>query len=107
MAGPSLGGYIGATWDPRWSFLVSSGIGILAMGIGSTIKESIKVKQTEGSILKSVNPIRFTKLFSNLAMAKLCVTFSLMDAAQVGFFPLFLRFSRGKSRNCPFFRAFY
>ena len=23
-----------------------------------------------------------------------------------GFFPLFLRFSRGKCRNCPFFRAF-
>ena len=26
---------------------------------------------------------------------------------QVGFFPLFLRFSIGKCRNCPLFRAFY
>ena len=26
---------------------------------------------------------------------------------QVGFPPLFLRFSIGKCRNCPFFRAFY
>jgi hypothetical protein len=25
----------------------------------------------------------------------------------VGFFPLFLRFFNRKSRNCPFFRAFY
>ena len=26
--------------------------------------------------------------------------------SQVGFSPLFLRFSIGKCRNCPFFRAF-
>ena len=29
-----------------------------------------------------------------------------LDLVEVGFSPLFLRFSIGKCRNCPFFRAF-
>ena len=31
----------------------------------------------------------------------------ILNPDQVGFPPLFLRFSGGKCRNCPFFRAFY
>jgi DHA1 family tetracycline resistance protein-like MFS transporter len=72
LAGPSLGGYIGARYDPRYSFLCSSMVGI---------KESITVRK-KFSIATSVNPLRFTKLFSSLAMAKLSVTYALMDAAQ-------------------------
>ena len=32
--------------------------------------------------------------------------FQKQKKAQVGFFPLFMRFSIGKCRNCPFFRGF-
>ena len=31
---------------------------------------------------------------------------NITGALKVGFFPLFLRFSIGKGRNCPLFRAF-
>ena len=44
-------------------------------------------------------------LFDSIPLDKVSVSMTMNGAGR--FSPLFLRFSRGKCRNCPLFRAFY